>query len=90
VDDPGAPRLIRPVPTRAVHALTGRRVIHVRGDGTIITDLRAVGEPAWTGGGTIIVPVIDEHDWYLWTARSNNMGHPSLRAVEISSLWVEA
>ena len=90
MDDLGAPRLIRPVPARAVHALTGRRVIHVRGDGTIITDLRAVGEPAWTGGGTIIVPVIDEHDWYLWTARSNNMGHPSLRAVEISSLWVEA
>ena len=90
VDDPGAPRLIPPVPARVVHALTGRRVIHVRGDGTIVTDLRAVGEPSWTDDGTIIVPVIDEHDWYLWTMRSNNMRHPSLRAVEISSLWVEA
>jgi hypothetical protein len=90
VDDPGAPRLIRPVPARGVHAMTGRRVIQVRGDGTIVTDLRAVGEPTWTDGGTIIVPVIDEHDWYLWTMRSNNMRHPSLRAVEISSLWVES
>jgi hypothetical protein len=45
VDDPGAPRLIRPVPARDVHALTGRRVIHVRGQGTIATGLRAVGEP---------------------------------------------
>jgi hypothetical protein len=43
VDVPGAPRLIRPVPARAVHALTGRRVIHVGGDGMIATDLRAVG-----------------------------------------------
>jgi hypothetical protein len=72
-----------------VHALTGRRVIHVRGDGKIATDLRAVGEPSWTDDGTIIVPVIDEHDWYLWTMRSNNMRHQSLRAVQISSLWVE-
>jgi hypothetical protein len=89
VDDPGAPRIIRPVPARSVHALTGRRVIHVPGEGTIATDLRAVGEPSWTHDGTIIVPVTDEHDWYLWTMRSNNMRHPSLRAVEISSLWVE-
>jgi hypothetical protein len=37
VDDPGAPRLIRPVPARDV--------IHVRGQGTIATGLRAVGEP---------------------------------------------
>lgn len=51
----------------------------------IAADLRAVGEPSWTDGETIIVPVIDEHDWYLWTMRSNNMRHPSLRAVEISS-----
>jgi len=90
VDDPGAPRLIRPVPARSVHALTGRRVIHVRGDGTTATDLRAVGEPSWTHNGTIIVPIIDEHDWYLWTARSNNMRHPSMRSMEVSSLWVEA
>ena len=89
VDDPGAPRLIRPVPARSVHALTGRRVIHVRGEGTIATGLRAVGEPSWTHDGTIIVPVIDEHDWYLWTERSNNMRHPSLRSMEISSLWIE-
>lgn len=89
VDDPGAPRLIRPVPARGMHALTGRRVIHVGGDGTIATDLRAVGESAWTDSGTIVVPVIDEHDWYLWAKRSNNLRHPSLRAVEISSLWVE-
>jgi hypothetical protein len=90
VDDPGAPRLMRPVPARAVHSLTGRRVIHVGGDGMIATDLRAVGEPSWTDGGTIIVPVIDEHHWYLWTMHSNNLRHPSLRAVEISFLWVEA
>jgi hypothetical protein len=90
VDDPGAPRLIRPVPARAAHALTGRRVILVRGDGTVVTDLRAVGECSWTADGTIIVPVIDEHDWYLWASRSNNERHPSLRAVGISSLWVEA
>jgi len=89
VEDPGAPRLMRPVPARAVQSLTGRRVIHVGGDGMIATDLRAVGDATWTAGGTIIVPVIDEHDWYLWTMRSNNMRHPSLRAVKISSLWVE-
>jgi hypothetical protein len=89
VEDQGAPRLMRPVPARAVHSLTGRRVIHVGADGMIATDLRAVGEPSWTDGGTIIVPVIDDHDWYLWTLRSNNMRHPSLRSVEISSLWVE-
>jgi len=90
VDDPGVPRLIRPVPARSVHALTGRRAIHVRGDGTIATGLRAVGEPSWTRDGTIIVPVVDEHDWYLWTERSNNMRHPSMRSMEVSSLWVEA
>ena len=88
-EDPGRPRVIRPVPARTVHALIGRRVIHVAGDGVITTDLRAVGESAWTADGTIIVPVIDENDWYLWATRSNNLRHPSLRAVEISSLWVE-
>ena len=90
VDDPGVPRLIRPVPARSVHALTGRRVIHVRGEGAIATGLRAVGEPSWTRDGTIIVPVVDERDWYLWTERSNNMRHPSMRSMEVSSLWVEA
>jgi len=90
IDDPGAPRLVRPVPARAVHALMSRRVIHVRGDGSIATDLRAAGEPSWTDDGSIVVPVIDEHDWYLWATRSHNQRHPSLRAVEISSLWVEA
>jgi len=89
IDDPGAARLIRPVPARVVHALTGRRVIQVGGDGTITTDLRAVGESAWTDDGTIVVPIIDEHDWYLWAKRSNNLRHPSLRAVKISSVWVE-
>ena len=88
-EDPGRPRVIRSVPARTVHALIGRRVIHVAGDGGTTTDLRATGESAWTADGTIIVPVIDEHDWYLWARRSNNLRHPSLRAVEISSLWVE-
>lgn len=89
-DDPGQPRAFRPVPARTVHALTGRRVIHVARDGEITTDLRAVGESAWTSEGTIVVPVVDEPDWYLWASRSNNERHPSLRAVEISSLWVES
>ena len=89
-DDPGQPRVFRPVPARTVHALTGRRVIHVSGNGEIITNLRAVGECAWTSEGTIVVPVVDEADWYLWASRSNNERHPSLRAVEISSLWVES
>ena len=43
VNDPGAPRFIRPVPARACHALTGRRVVHIQGNGTIVTDLRATG-----------------------------------------------
>lgn len=89
-EDPGQPRIFRPVPARTVHALTGRRVIHVAGDGAITTDLRAVGESAWTADGAIVVPVVDEPDWYLWASRSNNERHPSLRAVEISSLWVES
>ena len=89
-DDPGQPRVSRPVPARTVHALTSRRMIHVAGDGQITTDLRAVGESAWTSEGTIVVPVVDEADWYLWASRSNNERHPSLRAVEISSLWVES
>lgn len=90
IEDPGQPRVFRPVPARTVHALTGRRVIHVAGDGEITTDLRAVGESAWTTDGTIVVPVVDEPDWYLWASRSNNERHPSLRAVAISSLWVES
>jgi hypothetical protein len=89
-ENPGAPRIFRPVPARTMHALTGRRVIHVGAGGEITTDLRAVGESAWTSGGTIVVPVVDEADWYLWASRSNNQRHPSLRAVEISSLWVES
>ena len=59
IDDPGVPRLIRPVPARTVHSLMGRRVIHVGSDDTITTDLRAVGESAWTTDGTIVVPVVD-------------------------------
>jgi len=89
-EDPGQPRVFRPVPARTVHALTGHRVIHVAGGGEITTDLRAVGESAWTADGTIVVPVLDEFDWYLWASRSNNERHPSLRSVEISSLWVES
>jgi len=89
-EDPGKPRVVRPVPARTMHALTGRRVIHVAVGGEITTDLRAVGESAWTSDGTIVVPVIDESDWYLWASRSNNQRHPSLRAVQISSLWVES
>ena len=89
-DDPSGPRIFRPVPARTVHALTGRRVIHLGGDGEITTDLRAAGESAWTNDGTIVVPVVDESDWYLWASRSNDEIHPSLRAVEISSLRVES
>jgi hypothetical protein len=89
-EDPGDPRVFRPVPARTMHALTGRRVIHVGARGETTTDLRAVGESAWTSEGTIVVPVVDEADWYLWATRSNNKLHPSLRAVEISSLWVES
>jgi hypothetical protein len=90
IEDPGQPRVFRPVPARTMHALTGRRVIHVTGQGEVTTDLRAVGESAWTSDGTIVVPVVDEADWYLWASRSNNNRHPSLRAVEIASLWVES
>jgi|BarGraIncu00222A_1022003.scaffolds.fasta_scaffold02235_5 hypothetical protein len=89
-EDQGQPRVFRPVPARTVHALTGRRVIHLASGGEITTDLRAVGESAWTNDGTIVVPVVDEPDWYVWASRSNNERHPSLRAVEISSLWVES
>jgi len=89
-EDPGRPRVFRPVPARTVHALTGRRVIQVAAGGEITTDLRAAGESAWTADGTIVVPVVDEPDWYLWAGRSNNERHPSLRAVELSSLWVES
>ncbi|HEY5180095.1 MAG TPA: hypothetical protein VIJ07_10060 [Dermatophilaceae bacterium] len=89
-EDPGRPRVIRPVPARTVHALTGHRVIHMAGDGEITTDLRAAGESSWTTDGKIVVPVVDEPDWYLWASRSNNEWHPSLRTVEISSLWVES
>jgi hypothetical protein len=89
-EDPGQPRVFRPVPARTAHALTGRRVIQVTAGGEITTDLRGVGESAWTTDGTIVVPVVDEPDWYLWASRSNNERHPSLRAVEISSLWVES
>jgi hypothetical protein len=89
-EDPGEPRVFRPVPARTMHALTGRRVILVGPGGEITTDLRAVGESGWTRDGTIVVPVVDEADWYLWASRSNNERHPSLRAVEISSLWVES
>jgi len=89
-EDPGLPRVFRPVPARTVHALTGRRVIQVAAGGEITTDLRAAGESAWTSDGTIVVPVVDEPDWYLWAGRSNNERHPSLRAVVVSSLWVES
>jgi hypothetical protein len=89
-EDQGEPHIFRPVPARTMHALTGRRVIHLGARGETTTDLRAVGESAWTSDGTIVVPVVDEADWYLWATRSNNQRHPSLRAVEISSLWVES
>jgi hypothetical protein len=89
-EEPGDPRVFRPVPARTMHALTGRRVIHMGARGETTTDLRAVGESAWTSDGTIVVPVVAEADWYLWADRSNNQLHPSLRAVAISSLWVES
>ena len=89
-EDPGQPRVFRPVPARTVHALSGRRVIHLAGDGEITTDLRAVGESAWTSNGTIVVPVGDAPDWYRWANRPNNKRPPSLRTVEIPALWVES
>jgi len=88
-EDPGQPRVFRPVPARTAPALTGRRVIHLAAGGEVTTDLRAVGECAWTADGSIVVPVVDEPDWYLWAGRSNNERHPSLRAVGVASLWVE-
>ena len=87
---PTAERVAYAVPARDVPSLVGQRVQCVDEEGFVERDLRAMSEPMLDAGGTIVVAVLDEADWYLWTGHSNDTRHPSMRMAPLESLWTES
>jgi hypothetical protein len=55
-----------PVAALDADALTGRRVVELREDGSEVRDLRAVTELHASEDGSICVRVATELDWYRW------------------------
>lgn len=87
---PASERVAFAVPVRDLPTVVGRRVLAFDDEGFAERDLRAISEPVLTGTGDVVVAVVDEADWYLWTGHSNNARHPSMRMVPIGSLWAES
>ena len=88
--DPNLPerRPLRPAEQRA--SLVGSRVVVREPDGSTRTDMRAVTPVRIADDGELVVAVIEERDWYLWSDRSYpRERHPSLEWVPAGSVWVE-
>lgn len=87
---PAGERVAFAVPVRDLPTVVGRRVLALDDEGSAERDLRAISEPVLSCTGDVLVAVVDEAAWYLWTAHSNNARHPSMRMVPIGSLWAES
>ncbi|MDN5795873.1 MAG: hypothetical protein L0H79_09000 [Intrasporangium sp.] len=89
VQDPNSPVLepLQPVPGR--HHLTGARVVHDRGDGTLEHDLRAAAPVLLGDDGTLMVPVVTERHWYRWADHDYEHDFRPVRALPADRLWVE-
>jgi hypothetical protein len=75
-----------PVPALDAPALSGRRVVRLRDDGTEERELRAVTELHTNSQGDICARVTTELDWYRW----GWSGHaPRTLEVLVHRLWVE-
>jgi len=89
VCDPNAPRISRPVPAREMHSFIGRRAIAADDDGHYRFDLRIADQPTYGEDGRVYVSVVEESDWFLWSAQSYTGHHPSMTSVLADQLWVE-
>ncbi|HET7658834.1 MAG TPA: hypothetical protein VFK66_00490 [Oryzihumus sp.] len=89
VSDPNAPRINRPVPAREVHSFIGRRAIAVDDEGRYRFDLRIADQPTYGEDRRVYVSVVDESDWFLWSARKYTGRHPSMTSVLADQLWIE-
>lgn len=88
--DPNVPQVepLRPVEDCA-HVI-GARVVIVNDDGSLDTDLRAVGPARPSLSGALALTVIAERDWYRWAERSYaHQPHPSLRLAPAHRVWAE-
>jgi hypothetical protein len=75
-----------PVAALDADSLTGRRVVHLPGDGGEKRNLRAVTEMHTSDTGEICARVANELEWYrwIWTGRA-----PSTLEIPVNLLWVE-
>lgn len=89
VSEPNAARITRPIPARKAHAFVGRRAVIANDSGVYEMDLRLIDQPTLGGDGSVTLAVVDEADWFLWTTRSYNGRHPSMRRVPLDAVWVE-
>lgn len=87
---PAAERLAFAIPISEVSPVVGRRVLCLDEEGYAERDLRAISEPVLSRSGDVVVAVVDEADWYLWSVHTNNNRHPSMRTVPIRSLLTES
>ena len=87
---PAAERLAFAIPISEVSSVVGRRVLCLDEEGFAERDLRAISEPVLSRSGDVVVTVVDEADWYLWSVHANNNRHPSMRTVPIRSLLAES
>jgi hypothetical protein len=75
-----------PTPALDGGALTGRRAVQMRDDGTEQRGLRVVAEIHTSNDGDICVRVAKELDWYRWAWTG---AIPRTLEVPIRSLWLE-
>jgi len=87
---PAAARVAFAVPVRGVQSVIGRRVLCVDEEGYAEKDLRAISEPALSNRGDVVMAIVDEADWYLWSCHSHNTMHPSMRMVSVRFMWAES
>ena len=89
LENPNEPVIetLHPVPGR--HHLTGARVVHDVGDGTLEHDLRAAAPALMGEQGTLMVPIVTERHWYRWADHPYERRYRPVRALPAETLWVE-
>lgn len=86
--DPNSPEIRALRPAEGHPDPVGARVV-VAGDGTLETDLRAVGPVRMTNDGELAITVMTERDWYGWARDYPAQPHPTLRWERSEQVWVE-